>query len=323
MPLMKSTLGRVKRLLPIFGRRLIATLPDSGGELFLGDSITPSAEHDNTALSNPQDIPLADVTLPLTEWLRLPPAVAQSTSLIDRFHLSPKLMNALKRNAVNTLEQLSALTPHDLLAMRNVGPGYVKEIVDTLTNLTSAASRSPDSRWPPLDGCLGMMHGEPAQAPAGPSGLGVGTDQDQRDPVTVPIALSEWLTLPPYVAQSALPLKRLRLSAQVSNALEFNRVETVTQLSSLSPYELFSMPRIGRESIKEIMAVLTQLSAQTPESLDPAAILFGDLYRGDIAVALLQWLCGAAIESCAKVPASTCDDASGIGPMSWSAPFAN
>ena len=232
-------------------------------------------------------------------------------------------MNALKRNAVNTLEQLSALTPHDLLAMRNVGPGYVKEIVDTLTNLTSAASRSPDSRWPPLDGCLGMMHGEPAQAPAGPSGLGVGTDQDQRDPVTVPIALSEWLTLPPYVAQSALPLKRLRLSAQVSNALEFNRVETVTQLSSLSPYELFSMPRIGRESIKEIMAVLTQLSAQTPESLDPAAILFGDLYRGDIAVALLQWLCGAAIESCAKVPASTCDGASGIGPMSWSAPFAS
>ncbi len=184
-------------------------------------------------------IPLADVTLPLTEWLRLPPAVAQSTSLIDRFHLSPKLMNALKRNAVNTLEQLSALTPRDLFAMRNVGPGYVKEIMDTLTDLASAASRPPDARWPPLDGCLEMMHGEPAQASAGPSGLGGITDQEQPDPVIVRISLSEWLTLPPSVAQSALPLKRLRLSAQLLNALEFNRVETVTQLSSLSPYELF------------------------------------------------------------------------------------
>jgi len=231
--------------------------------------------------------PFADVTVPLGEWLHLPPTVAQSTFLIDGFRLSPKLVNALKRNAVNTLEQLSALTPRDLLAMRNVGPGYVKEIVDTLTDLTSAAACLSDARWPPLDGCLTMMHGEPAQAPAGPSGLGRITDQEQPDPVTVPIALSAWLTLPPSVAQSTLPLKRLHLSALVANALEFNRVETVAQLSSLSPSALFGMPRIGRESIKEIMAMLTRLSAQTPESLDPDAIIFGDLYREDMAVASL------------------------------------
>jgi len=32
-------LGLVKQLLPVFGRRLIAALPDSGGKLFLGDSL--------------------------------------------------------------------------------------------------------------------------------------------------------------------------------------------------------------------------------------------------------------------------------------------
>ncbi len=31
-------LGLVKQLLPVFGRRLIAALPESGGKLFLGDS---------------------------------------------------------------------------------------------------------------------------------------------------------------------------------------------------------------------------------------------------------------------------------------------
>ncbi len=34
-------LGLVKQLLPVFGRRLIAALPDSGGKLFLGDSLAP------------------------------------------------------------------------------------------------------------------------------------------------------------------------------------------------------------------------------------------------------------------------------------------
>ncbi len=182
---------------------------------------------------------------------------------------------------------LGLVKQYDLFAMRNVGLGSVKEIVDRLADITSTASRPSDSQWSPLNGSLGSMHIEPPQKPALRSGPGGVTDHEQPDPVTVPIALSEWLTLPPSVVQSTLPVEWLRLSAQVSNALEFNRVETVTQLSSLSPYELFGMRRIGRESITEIMAMLTQLSTQTPESLAPNATLFGDLYRGDIAVASL------------------------------------
>ncbi len=257
-------------------------------QAMLVDVVDPPPSNPALMRSGDDQLPcFADVTLPLAEWLHLPSLVAQSALPIDRLCLSIKSMNALKRNNVNTLKQLSAHTPFDLLAIRNVGPGSVKEIVDRLTDLTSDTSRPLDLQWSPLNGSLGTMHVELQQGPAFRSGPSDVTDLEQLDPVTVLTSLSKWLTLSPTVAQSALPVERLRLSTRASNALELNRVETVAQLSALSPYELLGMRSIGRESVKEIMVALTQLSAQMPESLDPNVTPFGNSPQGGIPVASL------------------------------------
>lgn len=52
---------------------------------------------------------------------------------IENLHLSVRSYNCLKRALVNTVGELSALTPEELLAIRNLGVRCFDEITDALT----------------------------------------------------------------------------------------------------------------------------------------------------------------------------------------------